>query len=187
MINELNLFYKWYLPEFFSITKIKKIKKEINLILINHIEKIVKFNKVFVHRDFHIENLILYKNKICFLDSQDAVIGHPGYDLMSLIDDVRINLKEKEQQKIYDYYVLKNKKKTNEFNFHFHVLSIQRLLKILGIFLRLYRRDKKKKYLQYLGRTWDLIELRLNHKKLKDLNTLFNKYFTKDIRKKKWI
>ena len=81
----------------------------------------------------------------------------------------------------------KIKKKTNEFNFHFHVLSIQRLLKILGIFLRLYRRDKKKKYLQYLGRTWDLIELRLNHKKLKDLNTLFNKYFTKDIRKKKWI
>ena len=187
MISELNLFYKWYLPEFFSITKIKKIKKEINLILINHIEKIVKFNKVFVHRDFHIENLILYKNKICFLDSQDAVIGHPGYDLMSLIDDVRINLKEKEQQKIYDYYVSKNKKKTNEFDFHFHVLSIQRLLKILGIFLRLYRRDKKKKYLQYLGRTWDLIELRLNHKKLKDLNTLFNKYFTKDIRKKKWI
>ena len=65
--------------------------------------------------------------------------------------------------------------------------SIQRLLKILGIFLRLYRRDKKKKYLKYLTRTWKLVELRLNHKKLKDLKQLFNKYFTKDIRKKKWI
>ena len=131
--------------------------------------------------------MILSKGKICLIDNQDAVIGHPVYDLMSLIDDVRINLKKIDQDKIYKYYVLKNKKIPKEFNFHFHVLSIQRLLKILGIFLRLYRRDKKKKYLKYLTRTWILVELRLNHKKLKDLKQLFNKYFTKDIRKKKWI
>tara|TARA_B100001287_G_scaffold235283_1_gene207361 strand:+ start:2825 stop:3778 length:954 start_codon:yes stop_codon:yes gene_type:complete len=187
LIDELNLFYQWYLPEFFSFEKIKKIKKKINSILIKYIKQTLRFNKVFVHRDFHVENLILSKGKICLIDSQDAVIGHPVYDLMSLIDDVRINLKKKDQDKIYKYYVLKSKKIPKEFNFHFHVLSIQRLLKILGIFLRLYRRDKKKKYLKYLTRTWKLVELRLNHKKLKDLNELFNKYFTKDIRKKKWI
>ena len=186
-INELNLFYHWYLPEFFSNGKIKKVKKKINSILIKYIKQTLKFNKVFVHRDFHIENLILSKGKICLIDNQDAVIGHPVYDLMSLIDDVRINLKKIDQDKIYKYYVLKNKKIPKEFNFHFHVLSIQRLLKILGIFLRLYRRDKKKKYLKYLTRTWKLLEYRLNHQKLKDLNKLFNKYFTKEIRNKKWI
>ena len=186
-INELNLFYQWYLPEFFSNGKIKKVKKKINSILIKYIKQTLKFNKVFVHRDFHIENLILSKGKICLIDNQDAVIGHPVYDLMSLIDDVRINLKKIDQDKIYKYYVLKNKKIPKEFNFHFHVLSIQRLLKILGIFLRLYRRDKKKKYLKYLTRTWKLLEYRLNHQKLKDLNKLFNKYFTKEIRNKKWI
>ena len=135
-INELNLFYQWYLPEFFSNGKIKKVKKKINSILIKYIKQTLKFNKVFVHRDFHIENLILSKGKICLIDNQDAVIGHPVYDLMSLIDDVRINLKKIDQDKIYKYYVLKNKKIPKEFNFHFHVLSIQRLLKILGIFLR---------------------------------------------------
>ena len=186
-INELNLFYQWYLPEFFSNGKIKKVKKKINSILIKYIKQTLKFNKVFVHRDFHIENLILSKGKICLIDNQDAVIGHPVYDLMSLIDDVRINLKKIDQDKIYKYYVLKNKKIPKEFNFHFHVLSIQRLLKILGIFLRLYRRDKKKKYLKYLTRTWKLLEYRLNHQKLKDLNKLFHKYFTKEIRNKKWI
>ena len=106
---------------------------------------------------------------------------------MSLIDDVRIYLNKKDQDKMYNYYVTKIKTIPKEFDFHFHVLSIQRLLKILGVFLRLYRRDKKKKYLKYLTRTWKLVELRLNHKKLKDLKQLFNKYFTKDIRKKKWI
>ena len=187
LINELNLFYQWYLPEFFSVEKINKIKKKINLILIKYIKQTLEFNKVFVHRDFHVENLILSKGKICLIDNQDAVVGHPAYDLMSLIDDVRMNLNKRDQDKIYNYYVLKNRKIPKEFNFHFHILSIQRLLKILGIFFRLYRRDKKKKYLKYLTRTWKLIELRLNHPKLKDLNALFNNYFAKDLRKKKWI
>ncbi len=187
LLDELNLFYKWYLPEFFSAKKIRKIKKEINFILIKYIKKTLRFNKVLVHRDFHIENLLLNKGRICFLDTQDTVVGHPMYDLMSLIDDVRINLKKREQDKIYNYYILKNKKISEEFAFHFHVLSIQRLLKILGIFLRLFRKDKKNKYLKYLKRTWQLIELRLNHERLKNLNDLFNKYFNKDIRRKKWI
>ena len=95
LINELNLFYQWYLPEFFSVEKIKKIKKKINFILIKYIKQTLKFNKVIVHRDFHVENIILSKGKICLIDNQDAVIGHPVYDLLSLIDDVRINLKKK--------------------------------------------------------------------------------------------
>ncbi|MEL0177856.1 MAG: phosphotransferase, partial [Pelagibacteraceae bacterium] len=100
LTKELNLFYDWYLPEFFSKKKIRKIKRDINSILINYLKKTVKLNNVFVHRDFHIENLILHKSKIGFLDTQDAVIGHAAYDLMSLIDDVRINLNKNEQEKI---------------------------------------------------------------------------------------
>ena len=46
-------------------------------------------NNVFVHRDFHVSNLMLYKNKIGVIDSQDALIGNKAYDLASLIDDVR--------------------------------------------------------------------------------------------------
>ena len=141
----------------------------------------------------YLENPILLRKKL-YEDALDRVFQQ--VDEFFLVDDqngreLRLMLdrqkKKKDQDKIYNYYVVKNKKMPEEFNFHFHVLSIQRLLKILGIFLRLYRRDKKKKYLKYLTRTWKLVELRLNHQKLKDLNELFNKYFTKDIRKKKWI
>ena len=47
-------------------------------------------NDVFVHRDFHVSNLMLVNNQIGLIDSQDALIGNKAYDLASLIDDVRL-------------------------------------------------------------------------------------------------
>ena len=184
--NELNLFYQWYLPEFFLLNKIVQIKKEIDEELIKFLKKTLKLSNVFVHRDFHIENLILCKKKIGFIDNQDAVIGHPAYDLMSLIDDVRLFISKEEQNKLYNYYLFKIRKVDKDFDTHFHILSIQRSLKILGIFLRLYKRDGKKKYLKYLPRTWLLIDQRLQHKQFKKLKIIFNKYFNNKIKKKKW-
>ena len=184
--KELNLFYDWYLPEFFSKQKSDLIKDQINSILIKKIKKTNIVKKVFVHRDFHIENLILIKNKIGLIDNQDAVIGHPVYDIASLIDDVRTKLSKKDQKNLIKYYIKKSSYKGKNLIFDFHVLSIQRLLKILGIFLRLYRRDNKKKYLKFLDRTWHLIDLRLTHNDLQDLQIIFNKFFNKKIKNKKW-
>ena len=184
--KELNLFYDWYLPEFFSKQKSDQIKGKINSILIKKIKKTNTVKKVFVHRDFHIENLILIKNKIGLIDNQDAVIGHPVYDIASLIDDVRTVLSKKDQENLIKYYIKKNIYKGKNFISDFHILSVQRLLKILGIFLRLYKRDNKKKYLRFLNRTWNLIDLRLAHNDLQDLQVIFNKYFNKKIKNKKW-
>ena len=184
--KEMNLFYEWYLPEFFSKKKINEIKKRIDYNFLNLLKKTTKDNNVFVHRDFHIENLIVHNKKIGFLDTQDAVIGHPAYDLMSLVDDVRIKINQNDQSKLINYYLRKKNNIQKDFIFHFHILSVQRLLKILGIFLRLYRRDHKDKYLRYLPRTWSLLRLRLRHEGLKDLNLIFNKYFSKKIIQRKW-
>lgn len=184
--KEMNLFYEWYLPEFFSKKKIREIQKTINNCFLKLLKKTTKSNKVFVHRDFHIENLIIHNKKIAFLDTQDAVIGHPAYDLMSLVDDVRVNISQSDQSKLIKYYLKKIKIKQNDFLLDFHILSVQRLLKILGIFLRLYRRDHKEKYLKYLPRTWSLLKLRLKHNELKELNLIFKKYFSNKIIQKKW-
>ena len=184
--KEMNLFYEWYLPEFFLKKKINEIKKRVDYNFLNLLKKTTKDNNVFVHRDFHIENLIVHNKKIGFLDTQDAVIGHPAYDLMSLVDDVRIKINQNDQSKLINYYLSKKKNIQKDFIFHFHILSVQRLLKILGIFLRLYRRDHKDKYLRYLPRTWSLLKLRLRHEELKDLNLIFNKYFSKKIIQRKW-
>ena len=184
--KELNLFFDWYLPEFFNQKKIFKIRSEINKALKPFLLEINKQNNFFVHRDFHLENLIMTKKGIAMIDTQDAVIGHQAYDLASLIDDVRIRISEKEQNKIFKYYLKKNKQLDKNFVRDYHILTIQRLLKILGIFLRLHRRDNKKQYLKYLSNTWRLIDQRMKHPDLINIKKIFKKYFDKKMKTKKW-
>ena len=66
-------------------------------------------------------------------------------------------------------------KKAKEFKNDFNILSIQRNLKILGIFYRLFKRDKKKHYLKFMPYTWQLIEMRLTGYMFKNLKFLLNK------------
>ena len=98
-----------------------------------------------MHRDFHISNLMLVKNQIGVIDSQDALIGNKAYDLASLIDDVRFKTPNTLKNQIFNYYA-KKQKKLNIFKLKndFEILSILRNLKIIGIFTRLAVRDGKR-------------------------------------------
>ena len=99
--------------------------------------------------------------KIYLIDSQDAVIGNPAYDLASLIDDVRYKSSNLLKKKIYSYFLQKSKKiDRKSFQNDFLILSVLRNLKILGIFTRLAKRDKKNNYLKLIPYTWKLIKLR---------------------------
>ena len=64
-------------------------------------------NSYFVHRDYHAQNFMKLGNKIGVIDTQDAIIGNPAYDLVSLIDDVRIRTSNELKKKIYKYYLKK--------------------------------------------------------------------------------
>ena len=178
--KESDLFFDWYVKYSLRNKNYKKIKKIFKKEL-NRIYKKLNFNNnTFVHRDFHISNIMIDKKKLGLLDSQDAIIGNPLYDVASLIDDVRINLKENLQDKLFKYYCLnsKLKKESNQkLKNDFDILSLQRNLKILGIFVRLYKRDGKKQYLKYIPYTWQLIERRLNNPSFQNLNLLFKKFF----------
>ena len=129
--------------------------------------------------------------KIGVIDSQDALIGSPAYDLVSLIDDVRIKTSIKLKKQIYDYYLSKNFKirKLNSLKFleDFNVLSVQRSLKIIGIFSRLFKRDKKKKYLKLIPYTWQLLEMRMNSKIFSELKKILDHNIPKKFRKKSYI
>ena len=71
-------------------------------------------NSYFVHRDYHVQNLMKVGKKIGVIDSQDALIGNPAYDLVSLIDDVRIKTSKKLKNQIYNYYLKKTSQKFTE-------------------------------------------------------------------------
>ena len=140
-----------------------------------------------VQRDFHVSNIMPTNKKLGVIDTQDATLGNPMYDLASLVDDVRVKVPAQIKNKTYQYY-LKNcsikKKQIGLLKNDFDILSIQRNLKILGIFFRLYKRDSKPAYLKYLPYTWSLIELRIKNKIFKNLELLLNKAVNRKIRKK---
>ena len=129
------------------------------------------------------------KNKLGIIDTQDTIIGNPMYDLASLIDDVRIKVPIKIKDKIFKYYVKKCQFKKKDIHFlqnDFDILSVQRNLKILGIFYRLFKRDNKPQYLRYLPYTWKLIELRIKNKIFKNLKTMLDNSINTKLRKKKF-
>ena len=126
--------------------------------------------------------------RIGIIDSQDALIGHPAYDLVSLIDDVRIKTSKKLKKQTYNYYLKKTSKihKDNfeKFLLDFNILSIQRSLKIIGIFSRLFKRDKKKNYCKLIPYTWKVLEMRMRSKIFLELRKVLDNNIPKKIRKK---
>ena len=177
--KESDLFFDWYLKYFLKSKKISMIKRLLRTELNTVYKKLIYRNDTFVHRDFHVSNIMMNKNKLGLIDSQDAIIGNPLYDIASLIDDVRIKLPGKLQNDLLNFYH-KNSKfkkdKIEKLKNDFDILSVQRNLKILGIFVRLFKRDNKDNYLKFLPYAWLLIEKRLENPAFKNLKILFYKY-----------
>ena len=176
LFEEANLFSSWYLAQKTSNSNYIKFKKKYEKIIKNLIKKINLRNDIFVHRDFHVSNLMIVKNNIGIIDTQDALIGNKAYDLASLIDDVRFKTSNKFKDKIF-YMYIKQKKILNikKFKDDFEIISILRNLKIIGIFTRLALRDNKKNYLKLIPYAWNLIRLRSKKNRLfKELNNFLN-------------
>jgi len=186
--KESDLFFDWYLPLFISKKKTNKLKKKTKKILSKLYRKLNLTNSCFVHRDYHVQNIMKIGNKSGLIDSQDALIGSPAYDLVSLIDDVRIKTSNKLKNKIYNYYIKKKSiMKKNELEFFledFNILSVQRSLKIIGIFSRIFKRDKKKQYLKLIPYAWKLLESRMSSEIFLDLKKILDKNIPKKIRNK---
>ena len=174
LLEEAKLFSDWYVDQYSVKSKKLIFKKKFIKVVKNLIKKLHYKNVTFVHRDFHVSNLMMVKNEIALIDTQDALIGNKAYDLASLIDDVRFKTSHDIKKKLFNYY-LKSQKKINKLHIKndFEIISVLRNLKIIGIFKRLAVRDKKKKYLKLIPNAWNLIKLRSkNNDKFKNLNEL---------------
>ena len=177
--NESDLFFDWHLKYCSKNLKLGKIKKILRKELNNIYKKLYFKNNCFTHRDFHASNIMMTKKRLSLIDSQDAIIGNPLYDVASLIDDVRIKMPKNLQDDLFKHFIKKSKFKSKQqtcIKNDFDILSVQRNLKILGIFVRLYKRDRKPNYLKYLPYTWSLIERRMKNSIFNKLNILFKKH-----------
>ncbi|MDP3905601.1 aminoglycoside phosphotransferase family protein [Novosphingobium sp.] len=119
---------------------------------------------VVVMRDYHAENVMLLGSleKQGLLDFQDALVGHAAYDLVSLLQDARRDVSPALETEMFDYYV-RQTGAGDDFLADYARLGAQRNAKIVGIFVRLWKRDGKPRYLDYIPRVWALLERDLAH------------------------
>ena len=184
LLNEAKLFSEWYAARKINKFKIRKFKK----IYENEVKKLLSKlnfkNDTFVHRDFHVSNLMYVKNNIAVIDGQDALIGNKAYDLASLVDDVRFETSNKLKNKILNNYFKKLKKtEINKFVNDFEILSVLRNLKIIGIFMRLASRDNKKKYVKMIPYAWQMINYRMKkNREFVNLKLILKRNFPKFVK-----
>lgn len=128
---------------------------------------------VTVLRDYHAENIMLPPDGTQgLIDFQDALVGHPAYDLVSLLQDARRDVMPLVERAMLDRYVAAARPGA-EFEADYAVLGAQRNAKIVGIFTRLAKRDGKPRYLELIPRVWALLERDLAHSALKPVAAWF--------------
>jgi aminoglycoside/choline kinase family phosphotransferase len=117
---------------------------------------------VTVLRDYHAENVMLIEGRegiegLGLLDFQDALAGHPAYDLVSMLQDARRDVPQALEGEMLDRYMGATGV-GGDFLHAYWLLGAQRNAKIVGIFTRLWKRDGKPRYLGYLPRVWSYLE-----------------------------
>lgn len=130
---------------------------------------------VLIQRDYHAQNLIWLPGRagparVGLLDFQDAMLGHPAYDLCSILMDARRDVPPALRRAMLDRYIaaagIDDK---DAFTAAYHALAAQRNLRILGVFTRLCVRDGKAHYVDLIPRVWGHIEVALAHPSLASL------------------
>ena len=143
-------------------------------------------------RDYHSPNLIALDDRasprdIGIIDFQDAMIGPAAYDLVSLLQDARVDVAEALEKQLLDHYIARMADRgsdfdAQEFSFAYAALGAQRNTKILGIFARLAMRDGKRQYLAHMPRIWGYLERDLKHVDLQSLSAWYDRNLPQRLR-----
>ncbi|MBU1628074.1 phosphotransferase [bacterium] len=163
-----------------------KIRKEDDLLLTLEFKKLSKFislnPQVIAHRDYHSKNVMIKDDRFYIIDFQDARLGPPQYDLVSLLYDSYINLEEDFREELKSRFIDNFKTKNpdfdkREFEQIFHLTALQRNLKAIGTFAYQHKERNKSDYLKFIKPT--LLYIKEHFKKCEGFDTLealLNKY-----------
>lgn len=159
-LEELNLFTDWYCPAVGLSVDSATYREAWTRVL----EPVASdgLAPVTVLRDYHAENVMLVKGRegvshFGLLDFQDALAGHPAYDLASVLEDARRDVPPDIERAMLDRYIAATGN-GQTFERAYWALAAQRNTRILGVFTRLWKRDNKPHYTQFQPRMWGLLE-----------------------------
>jgi aminoglycoside/choline kinase family phosphotransferase len=177
LLKELRLFPEWYVALHLRVTLDANQKAELDRIFAQIVQRSLAQPKVFVHRDYHSRNLMVATPNPGVLDFQDAVYGPVTYDLVSLFKDAYIRW---EEERVLDWLIrywerartmgLPVDRDFAAFHQEFEWMGVQRHIKVLGIFARLYHRDGKEGYLRNIPLVLEYLRKACN--RYRELNPL---------------
>ena len=187
-LDELALFTDWYCPAVGAEVDLEGYRKAWTEVL----EPIANdgLGPVTVLRDYHAENIMLVEGRggvahFGLLDFQDALAGHPAYDLASVLEDARRDVPEAIERQMIDRYVAATGH-DEEFRRAYWALAAQRNTRILGVFTRLWKRDNKPGYRRFQPRMWGLGERDLAQPHLKPGRDWFDRNIPAEHRREPW-
>jgi aminoglycoside/choline kinase family phosphotransferase len=187
-LEEIALFTDWYCPALGLTVDVDGFQSAWRHVL----EPVAAdgLGPVTVLRDYHAENVMLVRGlggvrHFGLLDFQDALAGHPAYDLASVLEDARRDVSPQIERKMIDRYVAAIGN-AEAFERAYWVLAAQRNTRILGVFTRLWKRDNKPHYTSFQPRMWGLLERDLARPGLEPVRTWFDANVAPEHRAAPW-
>ncbi|MCC7252888.1 tRNA (adenosine(37)-N6)-threonylcarbamoyltransferase complex ATPase subunit type 1 TsaE [Hyphomicrobium sp.] len=183
---EVELLPDWYWPAVYGQPIPADVRAEFMSAWESLFARLLAGPKGWVLRDFHSPNLVWLPERdgarrAGLLDFQDALQGPPAYDLVSLLEDARVDVPAALEDELLAYYLDARRAEPafdgDAFRFAYAVLGVQRNTKILGIFARLAKRDGKRTYLRHIPRLWRYLARGLAHPELAALALWFDRHF----------
>lgn len=183
MLIEVGLMPDWYLVDR-GVAPSEAVRAEFDDIWRELLVRLDRAPQTWVLRDFHSPNIIWLPDReggpasVGVLDFQDAVLGPPSYDLVSLLQDARIDVPEPVELSLLGRYIAARRTSQPDFDVPgfaalYALTSAQRNTRLLGTFARLNRRDGKPHYLRHQPRVWDYLTRSLAHPSLSELRDWF--------------
>jgi N-acetylmuramate 1-kinase len=177
-MREVRLLTEWYMPAM----GLPVDQLAFDRVWTEALDAVADYQQVTVLRDYHAENIMLLDDGAQgLIDFQDALVGHPAYDLVSLLQDARRDVSPALEAAMLQHY-RDAANAPDDFDQHYALLGAQRNTKIIGIFTRLWKRDGKDRYLNFLPRMWGLLERDLAHPALAPLKAWFDTHIPASVR-----
>jgi aminoglycoside/choline kinase family phosphotransferase len=179
-LREAALFTEWYCPAMKLDVDAEGYREAFEEVLAPMLPR--QMPGVTVLRDYHAENIMLLDGgHQGLIDFQDALVGHPAYDLVSLLQDARRDVSPELERAMLDRYRAQVDAGA-EFEADYARLGAQRNAKIVGIFSRLWKRDGKPRYLAFVPRVWEAMERDLKHPALAPVAEWFAANIPQEVR-----
>lgn len=192
---EIDLLLDWLWPELKGAPAPPEARTEFHAIWRPVLDRLLALPGGWFLRDYHSPNLVWLPDRegvarVGILDFQDALREYSAFDLVSLLQDARVDVSQELEEELFSYYCAQVEAQDpvfdrNQFVGAYADFGAQRNTRLLGLWTRLLKRDGKAHYMAHMPRTWGYLQRNLRHVTLAPLATWYDKHFPASLRSRK--